>query len=211
MMQERFPERAVIRLNSLTGMKFISPRITVTRRLSALYAAIRRECLWFTKRCTIRRHIDLRGMYLAALFSGLTRSEASALCGRFGFGREESGKIIAYVGSRRKAQILLSRSAVSPSALFHLLDPLPDEAVLLIRASSSSRSVKRHSAEFLVRLRGTCVSISGHDLQRLGIMPGPEYKRIFRRLLDAKLAGRIATRDDELAFVGGMKTRKDSR
>lgn len=143
-------------------------------------------------------------MYLAALFSGLKPQEALSLCRKFGFARGITSRIISYLAALREVERPLSRGKLAASALFKLLDPLPYEVILLVSAQGRNRNVSRHVEEFFRRWHGTCVSISGHDLKRLGIAPGPQYQRIFRRLLEAKLEGRVRTKEDELEFVARM-------
>jgi poly(A) polymerase len=43
--------------------------------------------------------------------------------------------------------------------------------------------------------------ITGDDLKRLGLTPGPAYRDILDAVRDAQLDERLATRDDALAFV----------
>ena len=43
--------------------------------------------------------------------------------------------------------------------------------------------------------------LTGKDLRRLGIKPGPQYRDILWRLRQARLDGEIHTRDEELAMV----------
>jgi poly(A) polymerase len=43
--------------------------------------------------------------------------------------------------------------------------------------------------------------ITGDDLQRLGLPPGPAYRELLDAVRDAQLDQRLATRDDALAFV----------
>jgi tRNA nucleotidyltransferase (CCA-adding enzyme) len=45
------------------------------------------------------------------------------------------------------------------------------------------------------------VSISGKDLIKLGLKPGPIYRDIFQAALDAKLNGKLKTKKDELDFA----------
>ena len=47
----------------------------------------------------------------------------------------------------------------------------------------------------------TKVSIKGKELKEMGFKPGPLYKEIFNRLLEARLNGRIITKEDEISFV----------
>ena len=41
----------------------------------------------------------------------------------------------------------------------------------------------------------------GDDLIKIGIEPGPIFNNIFKALLDARVNGQLATRDEEIIFV----------
>jgi len=43
--------------------------------------------------------------------------------------------------------------------------------------------------------------VTGEDLKRLGLVPGPQFKEILRAVEDAQLEGRLTGRGDALAFV----------
>jgi poly(A) polymerase len=43
--------------------------------------------------------------------------------------------------------------------------------------------------------------IDGHDLQRLGLRPGPAFGRILHAVYDAQLEGRVASRDEAMALA----------
>ena len=55
---------------------------------------------------------------------------------------------------------------------------------------------------YLTRLRTVKVLLTGEDLKKMGIPPGPRYKEILAELLDAKLDGLVRNREEELAFAG---------
>lgn len=46
--------------------------------------------------------------------------------------------------------------------------------------------------------------IDGHDLQALGLPPGPRYKELLTALEDEMLEGRISTKDEAITFVKGL-------
>ena len=54
---------------------------------------------------------------------------------------------------------------------------------------------------YLTRLRDVRVTLTGDDLKRMGLPPGPRYKKILAGLLDAKLDGAVITKEDEIAYV----------
>jgi tRNA nucleotidyltransferase (CCA-adding enzyme) len=208
MMNEEFPERAVIRLARLAGWDFLSPRVTVDASTVRLFRGAREQAGRYGKGCPGRPSARLASMYLAALFSGLRPADALPVCRRFAFDGKDTGIILAYLAALPVAGRKLRAPGMARSGLFRLLDPLPAEAVLLIAAASRSTAVKRRIDEFFGRCRGTRPLLSGHDLRRLGIEPGPAYGRILRTLLDARLEGKVATREDEVEFVSRMRKGK---
>jgi len=50
-------------------------------------------------------------------------------------------------------------------------------------------------------LRDVKPVLKGNDLKKMGIEPGPVYTRILTELLEEKLRGRLASREDEENFV----------
>jgi tRNA nucleotidyltransferase (CCA-adding enzyme) len=51
--------------------------------------------------------------------------------------------------------------------------------------------------------------LSGTDLQAMGFKPGPQFKEILSRLLDARLNGEVKTETEERTFV--LRLAKPSR
>lgn len=54
---------------------------------------------------------------------------------------------------------------------------------------------------YLDNLRKIKISVTGKDLQALGIKPSPKYQEIFDMLLMKKLANPLMTKDDEIAHL----------
>jgi tRNA nucleotidyltransferase (CCA-adding enzyme) len=60
--------------------------------------------------------------------------------------------------------------------------------------------LKRHLVAY-ARNRAIKTALTGRDLQAMGLKPGPQYKTILGKLLDARIDGMITTEADERAFV----------
>jgi hypothetical protein len=45
--------------------------------------------------------------------------------------------------------------------------------------------------------------LGGKDLIAMGLNPGPMFRPVLEALLDARLSGKVETRDDEIRFVKG--------
>ena len=68
-------------------------------------------------------------------------------------------------------------------------------------ASTTNEKPKRLISGYFTRLKHTSILIDGKDISKMGIRPGPIYKEIFNRLLEARLNEEIKSREDEIRFV----------
>jgi tRNA nucleotidyltransferase (CCA-adding enzyme) len=87
------------------------------------------------------------------------------------------------------------------SSLYKWLSGLKIEMILYMMACTDLLSVKRAISHYVTNLRQVSISVSGKDLMKLGLKPGPIYREIMQATLDAKLNGLLETRKDELQFV----------
>jgi tRNA nucleotidyltransferase (CCA-adding enzyme) len=90
---------------------------------------------------------------------------------------------------------------LSNSTLYHQLTGFRIELALYMMAATKSEKVKKSISNYFTRLRNIQSSITGKDLIKMGLEPGPNFKKILQAVLDAKLNGRLKTRNDELGFV----------
>ena len=87
------------------------------------------------------------------------------------------------------------------SELCRHLDPLPLDGLLYLMARSTREEVRKGISLYLTRLKGTVIDISGADLQRFGLEPGPAYGEILRRVRAARIDGQAERREDQLALA----------
>ena len=87
------------------------------------------------------------------------------------------------------------------STLYNILHPIPVEGVLFLMARSRKEHIRRNISQYLARLRYMKIDVSGNDLRRMGIDPGPVYTVILDKLMMAKIDGRADTRDQQLRLA----------
>jgi tRNA nucleotidyltransferase (CCA-adding enzyme) len=93
------------------------------------------------------------------------------------------------------------RSAAPPrSAVFHALAGLGTEVLLLEMALRPGAAADR-IALYLDLLRNVRPSLSGRDVEALGIPRGPAVGKILAELLDARLDGAVVSREEERALA----------
>lgn len=72
---------------------------------------------------------------------------------------------------------------------------------VLLYAILKDETGARH---YLDELRNIKISVTGKDLQKLGIKPSPKYNEIFDEVLRQKLANPCLTIDDEIAVIADL-------
>ena len=135
-----------------------------------------------------------------ALLKPLTLAETKKITQRLALRKGEEKRIISYRQFYQKLISCLSRRGVLPAQIFSLLEPLSYETIILIGATSQNRYLQGYIADFLEIYNGMRLYVSGDDLHGLGVLPGPVYQKIFAKVLAAKLNGKVATFQDELAL-----------
>jgi len=80
------------------------------------------------------------------------------------------------------------------------LEDVPAIAIYAAFLATRDERVSKKIQEYIVRINSITPAISGNDLKKRGIPPGPVYKRILGAIRDAWLDGKITNADQELVF-----------
>jgi len=200
-LKEKYPIRAIRRVNTLTGLSFINNRLKSGNNNYKLLNSAERQINWFKKTYSERRHLDAWLIYFMALIDNLTISDLKSIFKAFVFRKGEEKRMLALKKITVSFIRELSRKEIKPSRIFHLLDPLSYEVILLLKAKYKNRDLNKNIEDFLEIYNFIRISVTGHDLYRLGIEPGPYYQKIFAKVLKAKLDGKVSTKEQELELI----------
>jgi tRNA nucleotidyltransferase (CCA-adding enzyme) len=69
--------------------------------------------------------------------------------------------------------------------------------------ATDSAIARRHLKLYLGKLRYIKPALTGDDLKKMGIRPGPRMKEILHRLLTARLDGKIRSKQGQVDMVRG--------
>jgi len=170
----------------------------VIRSLQATEQAYFEIAQWFAR--TPRRRVVL----IASLLHGAKRPIAERWLKHLRFGREYSQAAIAVADKGPSLLKALSNNRkMRDSRLYHLLKPIPDEALVWLWSMADEKArprVERYIQE-LSRIR---CAVTGDDLTAAGLTPGPAYSAILAEALDIRLDGRAVGREQELASLGRL-------
>ena len=204
---ESDPARTIARLARLKLLRFIHRRLCYRTRVKRVVAAVPKAFAWWTRRFP-DSGIDRPILYLMALADGSSPLVVAAMIRRLALSREQA-KNVTVGGSRidRTLKKLTDTRAIRPSQVHHLLAGFSDEALVLLLAKQISMQhkiwlslLKRRLAAY-VKNRTIKTVLTGWDLQSMGLKPGPQYKTVLGKLLDAHIDGMITTEAEERVFV----------
>ena len=90
---------------------------------------------------------------------------------------------------------------LSPSAVYRLLQEYSPTSILACAIASDSALVQQRLHLYLDKWRHVKTSLDGLALQYMGIPQGPQLGQMLRLLHEAKLDGRVNTREQEIDLV----------
>ncbi len=204
---EHDPARAIARLGQLKLLRFLHRRLCYTTKVKRMVTAVPKALAWWARRFP-DSVIDRPIVYLMALSSESSAVVVAAMIRRLVLSREQAKNVSA--GGRRVDRALkrlINKGTVRPSQVYRLLADLSDEALVLLLAKQLRVQhgvrlslLKRHIVAY-VKNRAIKTALTGRDLQAMGLQPGPQYKTILGKLLDARIDGMVTTEADERVFV----------
>jgi len=210
MFKEKNPRSQMKRLSGLKGLVFLSEKLKFGKTTHSFYRRIENEINWFVKKFSARRELDVWLIYFTALLTSLRLPQVKSILKKLGLRKGEEKRVIGYCGHGKKLVASLSRPGVSPSDVFSLLGLLSYEEIILLKASSKDKNLKKYIIDFLEIYNDIRILVSGHDLAGLGIPPGPRYKNLFSEVLKAKLNGQVKSHQDEMSLIGKLIEKKRS-
>ncbi len=203
--REPEPLSSLRRMAELELLVYLAPGLKLSGFLETVFAEAGRVIHWHDLLYTGR---ECRSwlVYLLCLLSELPAKGVREFCSRFRVpprvarllceDRKVAHDVQRLLVRRRRKQVVPKNSEI-----YRWLKPLSLEAMLYLMARCQSDEVRQWISNYYTHLRSVRSSLDGNDLQRLGIAEGPHYKKILDALLDARLNGRVASRDEEIALV----------
>ncbi|MFH7320607.1 CBS domain-containing protein [Desulfurivibrio sp. D14AmB] len=200
-LSEDNPLPAIRRLDQFGLLPFLHPRLRLEPRLENILNEAQLALAWH-KLLYLEQPCRAWLVYFLALTALLKRQELDALCRRFEVPERIRRTLLEQKWAAQEAATVLRRGAPSSnSAIHHLLVGLAPEGLLYLMAIIRKKAAKKAISLYVTELSTIRSEINGEDLKRLGHTPGPIFREILDRLLEARLDGLVQSRDEELAFV----------
>lgn len=187
---EEIPEKVLQRAWRLGILQHLHPSLKADR--------------WLTKKYRQARQTTetpfLKTVYLALLAYRLDPKECESFLSRLNF-PSHTARVIRDTVHLRQLSRELSVPGLKPSHIYKLVNNYEITAVNIATLATNSTTERNQLRLYLNRLRHARVSLSGHDLQTMGVPAGYLLGVIIRELLSAKMDGKLKNRKSEEAYV----------
>ena len=195
---ETNPALTLKRLSDYGLLKVIHEKIIFDKQLESELESTAETLAWYNL-LYLDEKIEKGILYLMTLLSHLSDRERTEALARLSTPPKARDTILE--GVKQQLEILAGLPSKDPFSLYRLLSGRELEIILFTMSATKDAQKKKEISHFLIELRKVRPTLKGNDLKKLGLPQGPIYSKILHELLAEKLAGRLKTVSDEVAFV----------
>ena len=192
-LKESAPEKVLSRADKLGVLAKIHPDLKCNDWLVERFQAARQAS---------EPELPSAALYLALLTYSLTASEIADLISYLRLPKPLGETLHDSINLKTKLK-LLSKPKLRPSRVYELLNGYSVMAITANSLATDSLVVRQNIQLFLTNLRYVKPVTTGEDLKKLGVPASPRMKEILRKLLEARLDGKVTSRESEGELVRG--------
>ncbi len=204
-LNEPEPLAAIERMADLDLLKYLHPRLAFTKSLHERLEQISRTLHWFELSYTGETW-QRWFVYLFALTEDLSASEAAQMAEHLGMSPQRVKAVSSQADmGRRQLQRLEFAGRydceLKNSEIHAMLCDLPLELLLYLLSRAQGDDLRQSLSRYIVGLRHAQSPLTGKDLEKVGIPPGPIYRKLMKELLDLVLDQKLTGADEALAYL----------
>ena len=194
-LKENCPEKVLRRADELRVLVKLCPALRVGS--------------WLAERFARARELSLPdkpspGLYLSLLAYPLTGKEAEDLISYLKLRKSVSQVMRDTIDLKPRLKLLESME-ITPSGVYCLLHGYSLTAVTAGLLASESAKARERINLFLHKLRYVQPALTGEDLVRMGVAPGPRISEILNRLRNDRLDGKVSSKREEEELLEGWE------
>jgi tRNA nucleotidyltransferase (CCA-adding enzyme) len=208
--------KAVARLAELELLRFIQAEVSWSPKLDRLLKSVDDVLAWYrvaslhwpvgTKQpeSPEERPGEAVAPWLVRLMALLDAGSGTAVdeaLQRLRLSGRQAEIVLAARAARHALPRLARQPLPPPAETYRLLAGRRLEVLLFLMAKTTSAAAQQQIAAYLETYRYMQPRLSGHDLQAMGLTPGPQFRTLLSRLLEACLNGEVTTEAEERALV----------
>jgi len=200
-LEEKNPIDAIKRLNEYDLLSVVHPSIEFNNQMISMFNSVKKVLSWHDLLFLEEPYMRW-AVYLLALTRHCDKKTADEICMRIELAPRYKTILCKERFEADRSMLWMEKSLPTKnSTIYKHLAVFRIELILYMMAATKHETVKRSISNYVTRLRYINTSVTGKDLKKMGLEPGPIYREILQAVLDAKLNGQLKTPNDELNFV----------
>jgi len=190
------PEQALHRLDELGILAHIHPGLRYDKWL---------EAKWYIFRTDLQPESwglgpeDAPFIYLALLAYRLDGEELKGLIAGLKVKHDDAEDLGLLIGLKEHLPEL--GRARRPSVVYHLLRPYPARVLATAWVAADRKRLRERLLRYQTEWRLVETELTGDDLKEMGLRPSPLFGQLLGALRDARLNGKVGTREEEKALL----------
>ena len=201
LLMENNPIRAIERMNEVDLLQIISPAIQYTESMKSILENIKAVISWFNL-LFLEESYEPWKVFWYGMTTSLDGKAFQNLCERMLMNDIESRQMTAQrIKINSVLDSLFKLNMDDNFRIYTLLSQYDTEILLFLMAKANNEKIKKSISNYFTKLKGTKVKLKGKDLKEMGFKPGPLYKEIFTRLLEARINGLVSSKEEERNYL----------
>lgn len=205
--EEETAAESIIRLDELGILKTLCQNLSLNPAKINILKKLKQVLAWY-KMLFFEEKENAWICFYLALCHNLNYAEASGNYRSLGLPDQKKAEVLRQRELMREMTSRLhawqkrhDRGSAKISELYELLMPFSLESLLYIMATTDNEGLEKNLSRYITKWRREKADISGKDLRKLGIPPGPEYGWLLRKALHAKLDGKAPGAKKQLSLA----------
>jgi tRNA nucleotidyltransferase (CCA-adding enzyme) len=200
-LKEENPTPYLIRLNDYNLLKVVDPSFVLNQKLIFYFNSTQKVLSWFDLLFTEEPYMKW-AVYFMILLRHKDPKKSEEICNRLELAPKYQK---TFIRERIFAEDCLNRLHQSipnkTSDIYWELKDLKIELLLYIMSITTHKHLIKNISYYVTDLRNIKLTVSGKDVQALGLSPSPVYGKILSAVMDAKLNGLVKTHEEELELL----------
>ena len=200
-LEEENPVPAIMRLDDFLLLKVIHPTLQLSADMTVLLESVKKVISWHDLLFLEESYMKWP-VYFLAIIRSTDVKVTEDICIRLELTPRYCTLLCKDRFAAERTLFWLERNTTVPNhVLCEKLSVFKTELILFMMAATRLERVKRAISSYYVTLRYIQPAVTGKDILKMGVAPGPIYREILQVLRNEKVNGMLKTREDELAFV----------
>ncbi|SLM28824.1 PolyA polymerase family protein (TRNA nucleotidyltransferase) (TRNA CCA-pyrophosphorylase) [Desulfamplus magnetovallimortis] len=200
-LEEENPISAIELLNEYHLDKVIHPGLILDSSVISLMESVKKALAWHDL-----LYLDIQYARWAVYFMVMIRrcpvKVIDEICNKFRLPPRQKNMVLRdRIRADDRLYLLEKSLPCKNSGLYHILSIFKTEQILYMIATAKKEEARKAISFYYTQLKDVTPLIRGKDLLTMGIKPGPAYRDIMQKVLDARLDGLVDTLEDELEYV----------